>query len=114
MRRYRIIYLKHVDGTDEHYLTVPVKTKKIPGRETSTILTDLEPNSVYVVKIQAMLSVRRGKRVKGRWDVMYLKTPPIAKVTTQQEKCKSQSFKEYYCRIYYLRKISIMHKYTRI
>lgn len=88
VRRYRIIYYKHVDGTEEHYLTVPVKTKKIPGKQTSTILTDLEPNSVYVVKIQAMLTVRRGKRIKGRWDVLYLKTPPIEIITLQEPTSK--------------------------
>jgi len=83
VRKYRIIYFKHVDGTDEHYLTIPVKTKKIPGKETSAILTELESNAIYVVKIQAMLLVKRGKRIKGRWKIMYLKTPPVNQMLFQ-------------------------------
>ena len=83
VRRYRLIYYKHVDGTDEHYLAIPVKRKKVSGQLESTVLVDLEANSVYVVKIQAMLAVGRGKRLKGRWNILYLRTPSMVKVTSK-------------------------------
>ncbi|XP_065062869.1 anosmin-1-like [Rhopilema esculentum] len=76
VRRYRIIYNKHVDGSMYHYDAIPLRRTKISGKETSTILKNLDPSSIYVVKIQAMLSLRR-KKIKGQWGTMYLKTPPL-------------------------------------
>eukprot|EP00794_Sanderia_malayensis_P011778 gene11778-12998_t len=78
VRRYRLTYCKYVEGSGQHYDPVRVKRKKVSGKTTHVVLNGLHPDTLYKVKIQAIVISNR-QRLRGRWGKMILRTPALKK-----------------------------------